>query len=169
MIPTLHTERLTLCPPAERHVPAYQAFIASPRAAARGWAAMPHDAWRNFAAIVGHQVLRGFGPFVMEAKSDGRAVGLCGPWWPDGQPEREIKWHIWPAEDEGKGYAFEAAHAALSFVFRTLGWQTAVSYIAQDNDRSANLARRLGAVEDGTWTTPRGTDVRVFRHRMVLA
>ena len=165
----LETPRLRLVPLAERHIAAYQAFLASPRAAARGWASMPHEAWRGFAAMMGHGLLRGFAPFVMEARDDGRVVGLCGPWWPDGQKEREIKWHIWPAGDEGKGYAFEAARAALAHVFGTLGWETAVSYIAHDNDRSAALARHLGAVQDGTWTTPRGTEVRVFRHPRVMA
>ena len=160
----LETPRLRLVPLAERHIPAYQAFLASPRAAAQGWAAMPHEAWRSFAAMMGHGLLRGFAPFVAEARDDGRVVGLCGPWWPDGQVEREITWHIWPAADEGKGLAFEAAQAALAHVFGRLGWQTAVSYIGFDNDRSAALATRLGAVQDGTWTTPRGTQVRVFRH-----
>ena len=53
----------------------------------------------------------------------------------------------------------------LAYVFGTLAWANCVSYIAQDNDRSARLAQRLGAIEDGIWTTPRGTQVRVFRHR----
>lgn len=160
----IETERLRLLPPQARHIAAYTAFVASDRAAARGWSAMPHEAWRNFAAILGHQLLRGFGPYVLEAKADGRAIGLCGPWWPDGQAEREIKWSIWTDADEGKGYAHEAARAMLTDAFATLNWPTAVSYIAFDNTRSATLARRLGATEDGTWTTPRGTEVRVFRH-----
>ncbi len=160
----METRRLRLVPLAERHIPAYQAFLAGPRAAALGWAALPHEAWRHFAAMMGHGLLRGFAPFAMEARADGRTVGLCGPFWPDGQKEREVKWHIWPDADEGKGYAFEAAQAVLAHVFGPLGWDTAVSYIALGNDRSAALAQRLGAVQDGIWTTPRGTDVRVFRH-----
>ena len=167
MTPILETPRLRLVPLAERHIPAYQAFLASPRAVALNWTALPHDAWRSFAAMIGHGVLRGFAPFVSEARDDGRAVGLCGPWWPDGQREREVKWHIWSAVNEGKGYAHEAAQAVLGHVFGVLGWNTAVSYIAPTNDRSQALARRLGAVQDGTWTTPRGTEVRVFRHPRV--
>ena len=160
----LETQRLRLVPLDARHIPAYQAFIASPRAAALGWAALPHEAWRNFAAMMGHGLLRGFAPFVSEARNDGRIVGLCGPFWPEGQLEREVKWHIWREQDEGKGLAHEAAQAVLALVFGTLGWDTAVSYISPDNARSANLALRLGAVRDGTWTTPRGTVVNVFRH-----
>ncbi len=165
----LNTERLRLVPLAARHIPAYQEFLGSDRAVARGWACLPHEAWRSFAAMMGHGLLRGFAPFVMEAHEDDRVVGLCGPWWPDGQLEREIKWHIWSAPDEGKGYAFEAARAVLTYVFGALNWETVVSYIALDNDRSAALALRLGAVQDGTWVTPRGTEVRVFRHPKVVA
>lgn len=161
----IETERLWLVAPEARHIPAYQAFIASDRAIARGWGAMPHEAWRNFAALLGHGILRGFGPLVAEAKSDGRAIGLFGPWHPEGQAEREVKWSIWSGADEGQGFASEAAGAMLAHVFGVMGWDTAVSYIAHDNDRSAALARRLGAVQDGVWTTPRGTEVRVFRHR----
>ncbi len=158
----LTTARLTLVPPAERHIPAYTAFLASPRAAARGWQALPHEAWRHFAAILGHGILRGFGPFVAEERGTGRALGLFGPWWPEGQPEREVKWTLFDAADEGRGYALEAARACLSHVFGPLGWAGAVSYITPDNARSAALAQRLGAVQDGTWTTPRGTLVKVF-------
>ncbi len=170
LFPHLHpieTERLRLVPPQPHHIPTYAAFLASDRAAARGWTTLPHEVWRSFAAILGHHLLRGFGPYVLEAKADGRAIGLCGPWWPDGQAEREIKWSIWTDADEGQGYAHEAARAMLTHAFTALNWPTAVSYIAPDNTRSANLARRLGATEDGTWTTPRGTTVAVFRHPKV--
>lgn len=163
-LPLIETERLRLVAPSEGHIAAYQGFIGSDRAAALGWAGLPHEAWRTFAAMIGHHLLRGFGPFVAIAKDDGRPVGLFGPWWPEGQLEREIKWHVWSAADEGKGFAFEAARAVLDYAFRLLNWTTAVSYISFDNTRSANLALRLGAVQDGTWTSPRGTEVRVFRH-----
>lgn len=165
----LETSRLRLVMPAAAHAAAHTAFLTSARAEALGWLAMPHDAWRNFAVMVGHHVLRGFGPLVAEARDDGRAVGIFGPWLPEGQPEHEIMWSVWGAEDEGKGLAVEAARACLAHVFGALGWDTAVSYIAFGNERSAALARRLGAVQDGTWVTPRGTEVRVFRHARVAA
>ena len=164
VMPVIETERLRLVQPHASHIPAMTEFHASDRAAALDWQLMPHEAWRHFAFVLGHHVLRGFGPFVAEAKDDGRAVGLFGPWRPESQPEAEIKWSVWTAADEGKGFAHEAARAMLDHAFRTLGWTTAVSYIRPVNTRSAALARRLGAREDGMWTTPRGTVVQVFRH-----
>ena len=160
----VETARLRLVMPAAAHVAAHTAFLTSARAGALGWRTMPHDAWRNFAVFAGHHVLRGFGPMVAEAKDDGRTVGIFGPWWPDGQPENEIIWSVWSDPDEGKGFAREAATAMLRHAFGVLNWRTAVSYIAFGNERSAGLAQRLGAVQDQNWTTPRGTEVRVFRH-----
>lgn len=160
----LETPRLRLVMPRAAHIAAHTAFLSSARAEALGWQAMPHDAWRNFAVFAGHHVLRGFGPLVAELREDGRPVGIFGPWCPDGQPEPEVMWTIWSAEDEGKGLAHEAARAMLAYALGDLGWETTVSYIAHGNERSAALARRLGAVQDGTWVTPRGTEVRVFRH-----
>ena len=161
----IDTPRLRLVPPTEAHIPAYTAFHASARAAERGWQALPHEAWRNFAAILGHGLLRGFGPLVAELRADGRPIGIFGPWHPEGQPENEIKWTVWSAADEGKGYAAEATRALLAHAFGPMGWQTAVSYIRADNQRSAILARHLGARLDGIWTTPRGSEVQVWRHR----
>lgn len=162
--PILETARLRLVVPAADHLQAHVDFLGSDRAATQGWAAMPHDAWRSFAAILGHGMLRGFGPFIAEAKSDGHVVGIFGPWYPGGQPEGEIKWSVWPAADEGKGLAHEAAFAARAYVYAALGWKTAVSYINPANQRSQALARRLGAVVDHQWTTPRGTLIDVWRH-----
>jgi RimJ/RimL family protein N-acetyltransferase len=159
----IETARLRLVLPAARHVDAAVAFWTSDRAAALGWQVLPHEAWRAFAAVIGHHALRGFGPFVAELP-DGAAVGLFGPWHPAGQPEAEIKWVLWDAAFEGRGYAAEAALAARAFAYRSLGWTGAVSYIRPDNARSLALASRLGARPDGTWTTPRGTRVEVWRH-----
>ena len=162
--PILETPRLRLVVPSAGHLAAHEAFLASDRAAARGWGAMPHDAWRSFAEICGHCTLRGFGPFIAEARSDGHVVGIFGPWHPGGQPEGEIKWSVWPEADEGRGLAYEAALAVRGYAYRALSWATAVSYINPDNARSAALARRLGAVIDHQWTTPRGTLIDVWRH-----
>lgn len=165
VMPVIETERLRLVLPAASHIPAMTEFHASGRAAALDWQLMPHEAWRHFAFVLGHHILRGFGPFVAEARDDGRAVGMFGPWRPESQPEAEIKWTVWNAVDEGKGFAFEAARAMLDYAFGPLGWSTAVSYIRPSNTRSAALARRLGARQDGVWTTPRGTEIAVFRHQ----
>jgi RimJ/RimL family protein N-acetyltransferase len=160
---SVQTARLRLVMPAARHAEAAIGFWTSDRAAARGWAQLPHEAWRSFAAVIGHHALRGFGPLVAEL-ADGTPLGLFGAWHPAGQPEAEIKWTLWDPAFEGRGFAAEAARATRAHAYGTLGWTGAVSYIRPDNARSLALASRLGARPAGTWTTPRGTVVEVWRH-----
>jgi RimJ/RimL family protein N-acetyltransferase len=157
------TPRLRFAMPAPRHVPAYLAWCTSDRCAALGWATSENQAWRDFAGIIGHHALCGFGPFVAETPT-GLPVGLFGAWHPLGQIEAEIKWTVWADDLEGKGIAAEAARAVMDHARDTWGWTTAVSFINTGNVRSAALARRLGAVLDGTWTTPSGKVVDRWRH-----
>ncbi len=157
------SQRLRFVKPAARHFAAIAGFHASPRAAERGWTLLPHEAWRELAFFAGHHDLCGFGPFVAETHA-ADVVGVFGPWHPGGQPEHELIWTIWNVACEGKGLAAEAALAMRAFAARVLRWTTAVSYIHPDNARSRALARRVGTRPDGTWTTPRGTVVDVWRH-----
>ena len=158
----LTTPRLKLVPPGPQHLAAHAAFYASPRAAAQGWVYTENESWRNFAAVIGHSALRGFGPFV--AERDGQPIGMFGPWHPGGQVEPEIKWILWDAASEGHGLAHEAALATRDYAFDTLGWATVASFIAPDNTRSQALARKLGAAPERDWATPSGKTVTIWRH-----
>ena len=77
-------------------------------------------------------------------RPSGAFVGRVGLHYPEGWPEPEIGWALahryW-----GRGYAFEAATAALRVAFATLDWSRAVSLISPPNLRSIRLAERLGA------------------------
>ena len=162
MTPTLTTPRLQLVAPGPQHLDAHAAFYASPRAAARGWQATEHESWRNFASVIGHFALRGFGPFV--AERDGQPIGLFGPWHPGGQVEAEIKWILWDAASEGQGLAHEAALATRTYAYDALGWSSVASFITPDNTRSQALATKLGAVAERDWHTPSGKLVTIWRH-----
>jgi RimJ/RimL family protein N-acetyltransferase len=101
------------------------------------------DAWRQMAMLVGHWTLRGYGMWAIEELASGAFVGRVGLHCPEGWPEAEVAWALargyW-----GRGYAFEAATAALRIAFNTLGWPRAISLIAPSNLRSIRLAGRLG-------------------------
>ncbi|HLT92582.1 MAG TPA: GNAT family N-acetyltransferase [Woeseiaceae bacterium] len=101
-------------------------------------------AWRHMASIVGHWAIRGYGFFSVEEKASGAWVGRVGPWFPEGWPAPEIGWTLAP-EHWGKGYATEAARAALDYAFRTLGWSSVVHVMLPDNARSIAVAERLGS------------------------
>lgn len=164
--PILTTERLTLRAPAAGDWPHWRAFSLS----ARARFIRPDDfdagkSWRAFGHVIGHWVLRGWGSFIFTRKGEDTPLGMSGPWFPEGWPEREIGWTVWSAEAEGKGYAFEAAQAARRHAFDTLGWETAVSYIDPQNARSIALAERLGAVRDNNAATPFSDEpCLVYRH-----
>ncbi|NNF23889.1 MAG: GNAT family N-acetyltransferase [Rhodobacteraceae bacterium] len=164
MTETLITPRLRLRRPAAQDVEAAVGFFMSPRATQVGG---PHSlgrAWRSFAAEVGHWDILGFGMWAVTTHTDDTALGLVGPWCPPDWPETEIGWLMFEGS-EGHGYAYEAARAALSHAFGTLGWTTAVSYIDEGNDRSLALAKRLGARLDPNAPQPKPDEpCLVFRH-----
>jgi len=104
--------------------------------------------WRNAAIMSGHWALYGFGMFVVEEKQTGRFIGRVGPWSPPGWPGFEIGWGI-AREFRGKGYAVEAARAAIEWAFATFEIDDIIHCIDQENAASQGVARRLGAEKGG--------------------
>lgn len=164
MTEVLTTERLILRKPAAHDVDTVVTFFLSDRAAHVGGPYDQGKAWRQFAAEVGHWDLLGFGMWAVTTKESDQIIGLVGPWCPIDWPETEIGWLMFEGS-EGKGYAFEAAQAAVSHAFTELGWDTAVSYIAEENTRSIALAERLGAVYDPNAPQPKPDQpCLIYRH-----
>lgn len=161
-IPRLETDRLSLRAPRLADFDAHGALLATERARYLGGPFDAVTAWRDFGADVGSWVLHGFGYWSIEERGSGAFVGVAGLSKPSYFPEREVGW-ILQADFEGRGYAFEAARAAIDYAFRTLGWPTLVSYIDHDNARSIALAERLGARPDPDAARPEPIDL-VYRH-----
>lgn len=101
------------------------------------------DAWRQLAMLVGHWSLRGYGMWAVEERASGKFIGRVGLHFPEGWPDREVGWTL-SRSYWGRGYAFEAAAAALRIAFEALNWPRAVSVIAPPNQPSIRLAERLG-------------------------
>jgi RimJ/RimL family protein N-acetyltransferase len=145
-VPSLDTPRLRLRQFAEADLDDYAALCADAEVMRylgdRGPLSR-EDAWRQLAMLVGHWALRGYGMWAVEELATGAFVGRVGLHYPEGWPEPELGWalarHYW-----GRGYALEAATAAVRVAFGTLGWPRAVSLIAASNLRSIRLAERLG-------------------------
>lgn len=162
--PVLETERLILRPPAAEDFDAWAEFAADPASTEFLGGAQPRAlAWRQFAAMAGAWALYGFGMFSLLEKGTGRWLGRIGPWRPDGWPGNEVGWGVARAA-EGRGYAFEAAQAAMDWAFDALGWDTVIHCIDPANRRSEALARRLGARLQGRAVLPLpiGVEVNVF-------
>lgn len=90
----------------------------------------------------------GFTFWVVERREDGELLGFCGLKRADGRGssvtgEVEIGWRL--REDAwGKGYAKEAATAALAYAFETVGALRVVALTVDGNAPSWGLMLRLG-------------------------
>ncbi len=72
---------------------------------------------------------------------------------PEGWPGTEVGWGIVRAH-WGKGYATEAAAAAIDWVFEELGWDEVIHVIAPDNVASQRVAAKLGSKNRGPSALP---------------
>ncbi len=162
-IPTLETERLVLRAPRESDFEAEVAFFATDASRFVGGPKKPHETWRLMATLIGHWALRGYGFWGLEDKATSTYLGRVGLWFPHGWYAREIGWTLMPTAT-GRGYATEAAVAARSYAYETLGWDTAISQIDPANEASKAVASRLGARFEKTYNDPEYGDIEVWRH-----
>ncbi len=102
------------------------------------------EAWRSFAATLGHAQMRGYSFLALEEKASAEWIGWVGPWCPEGWPAKEVGWTVHRSR-WGRGYATEAAQAALDHVFNDLGWPSVIHCIDKDNAASQGVARKLGS------------------------
>ncbi|MBU6416789.1 MAG: GNAT family N-acetyltransferase [Xanthomonadaceae bacterium] len=152
--PVLETARLILRPPRAEDFEAWAAI-------ARDEEVMRHlggvhsrfEAWRRFLACVGAWHIQGFNGFAVIEKSSGRWIGRAGPLHPDGWPGDEIGWTL-AREAWGKGYATEAATAAIDWAFDALGWTQIIHCIDPGNTASQAVATRLGSTLQGPGHMP---------------
>ncbi|HEX2593659.1 MAG TPA: GNAT family N-acetyltransferase [Rhizomicrobium sp.] len=89
---------------------------------------------------------RGLTRWLIEDRATGRYLGYCGLAWHDTHalgPHHDIGWRL-TRDAWGKGYAFEAATAALADAFTRAGINEVFAYTAPDNLRSQAVMARLG-------------------------
>ncbi len=143
----IETDRLILRPiDPERDFEGWAHAMADP-GTVRYLGTEPMDraqAWRGMALAIGHWSIRGYGFFSLEHKESGAWVGRVGPWFPEGWPAPEVGWTISPRHLR-KGYATEAARAAVDWVFDTLGWPSVIHCILDGNEPSVGVACKIGS------------------------
>jgi RimJ/RimL family protein N-acetyltransferase len=162
-IPVINTERLTLRAPRLEDFEPYAAYFASARAELERGRRDRAGAWKEFSAVAGQWLLRGYGGFSIEDRANGGYLGEVGVFHEDSYPEPELGWMV-VAAAEGRGIAHEAALAARHWAYHALGLTTLVSYIDADNARSIRLAERLGATRDDDAPHPENERCLVYRH-----
>jgi RimJ/RimL family protein N-acetyltransferase len=149
--PVIETERLMLRPWRGADVAPNTAMLSDPGTAryitVDGKPVTTElNGWRNAAVMTGHWALHGAGMFVVEEKSSGEFAGRVGPWFPPGWPGFEVGWGI-ASGFRGKGYAVEAARAAIDWSFMNFELDHIIHCIDRENTASQAVARRLGAVK----------------------
>ena len=143
--PVLETERLILRCPELADLDGFAEMMADPEAMRFLGGAKPRtEAWRTVATLAGSCVLCGFTLFSVIDRASGEWLGRIGPWFPEAWPGTEVGWGL-KRSAWGKGYATEAATAAMDFAFDRLGWDEVIHTIAPENTPSQAVARRLGS------------------------
>lgn len=150
----LETARLVLRPPRLEDFEPYASFAADPESTRFLGGPQPKTtAWRHFMVHAGAWQLQGFSMFSVLGRETGEWIGRVGPWRPEGWPGTEVGWGI--ARDHcGRGYATEAAAAAIDWAFDALGWTEVIHCIDPANLGSRAVARKLGSVNRGPGSLP---------------
>jgi RimJ/RimL family protein N-acetyltransferase len=144
-IPTLETERLLLRPWRAEDAAPFASLMADPAVAQFiGGPLSAHDAWRKLSGFVGHWHLLGYGRWALSLEAESDFIGYAGIDYSPAKPEPELNWALLKSAQK-RGYATEAARAALSYAFSEAKIRALISLIAPDNQPSLSVANRLGA------------------------
>jgi RimJ/RimL family protein N-acetyltransferase len=104
----------------------------------------------------------GFGLYVVETRSDGAPIGICGLLKRDTLDHPDIGFAFLP-RFWSQGYAYESASAVLNYGRDALGIRRVLAITSPDNEASIRLLTRLGFSYEGTRCLTEGAPaVKVF-------
>lgn len=151
--PRIETARLVLRLYAAQDFEALHALSTEPTTwtyAERG-PMTPEESWTRLLRHAGHWALRGYGAFAIEEKTTGLLIGEMGfsdfrrGFGADFDPFPEACWSI-RSDRQERGYATEAAAAALAWLEEKTGAKRTVCLIHAANVASHRVAAKLGYV-----------------------
>jgi len=85
----------------------------------------------------------GFGLWIVEAKSSGLPIGMCGLLKRDILDDVDIGYALLP-EFWSQGYALESASAVVAYAQEKLGSKRVLAVVNPDNQRSIRLLEKVG-------------------------
>jgi len=159
-VPRLHTERLLLREYRRADFDAFAAHLADPVSAAYLGPADRQAAWRIFCSQAGLWLIHGAGWWAVEEKETGKLVGNVGAFFREESTVMELGWNTWRAFG-GRGFAQEAAAAAMHHALEIRREPTVRALIASANASSLRVATRLGLAYEAD-TEIHGTAVGVY-------
>jgi RimJ/RimL family protein N-acetyltransferase len=139
----IETERLRLRPLTTADVDAFVALHQDERVNRFVGAYTHRQALTRLSAIERQWATRGHGLCAVELRSTGEFLGRCGLQYWRQFDEVEAGWTL-RAEAWGRGYATEAARAAVEWGFERLGLTSVTAMIRPGNTASERVAERLG-------------------------
>ena len=169
----LRTSRLLLRPWRDADLPAYAALNADEQV--RRW--FPGTLTRarsddEAARLQRHTEAHGFGFWAVEVPGAAPFIGVVGLKWVSFAapfaPAVEAGWRL-AREHWGKGYAAEAAEAALAHGFGPLGLAEIVAFAVPDNLASRRVMERVGMRHDpaGDFDHPAVPEGHPFRRHVL--
>jgi RimJ/RimL family protein N-acetyltransferase len=90
----------------------------------------------------------GFGLYLVELKEEGSSIGICGLIKRDSLEDVDLGFAFLP-KYWGRGYAYEAASAVMTYGGNVIGLKRIVAITSVDNDSSARLLEKLGLRFEG--------------------
>lgn len=157
MIPTpvIETDRLNLSAPEQGDLSAYAAFYAVSDVTVGGYRGnrSADEVSAILSRDIAHWQSKGFGMFLLRAKTGGAVLGGAGLSHPDDWPSHELTWWLMP-DARGAGIASEASLAVIEWAYGTLGWSHVETHMRDENLPARNLALRLGGSVDRRETFP---------------
>jgi RimJ/RimL family protein N-acetyltransferase len=104
----------------------------------------------------------GFGLFLVQLRAGAVPIGICGLLKRDYLPDVDVGFALREAH-RGRGYAFEAAAAAMRHGTEDLGISRIVAITSPDNQASMRVLRKLGLEFERTLRIPdQSRDTRLF-------
>ena len=103
----------------------------------------------------------GYGMYVVQPKSTGLPIGVCGLVKRDFLPAPDLGFALLPGF-VGFGYASEAARAVVGHAQRALGIGQLYAIVKRGNQRSERLLGALGFDRQGPCPIPDGTEVDLY-------
>jgi len=170
----IETERLLLRPPTEDDLDPWAAMLGDPEVMRFLRRSTRDDVAAHIQTVRKRHAADGFGLVAIVRKEDERVLGRAGllvwdarTWKPTTladageHGELEIGWTL-AREFWGRGYATEAGAASRDYALETLGRMRVIALIAHGNERSVNVAEKLGLAYERDVETHRGEVVQLF-------
>jgi [ribosomal protein S5]-alanine N-acetyltransferase len=142
----LYTRRLSIRPLTPADGADVYAVFAAPEVMRYWNSAPPADVseggeWAAYLAAMQRRL--GYAQWRVAERATGRLVGIAGLQPLDGGPDVELTYALVP-EAWGRGYATEAAAAALGYAFGEAGLERVVGIARPENGASVAVLRKLG-------------------------